>query len=904
MKLINPPWVSHDGGAIYSLDVHPYADKIVTCGQGDIGGNGLIVVWNSIPILNEDRDKNIPKILARIQHQAGVNCVRWSTDGTLLAAASDDKVVTVYEYGGRVKSSGTIGSKEILAVEKYRIVHNMHMHTMEVLSVEWSDDGRFLASGSMDNTVIIWNAKRLPEKVIVLDHKRDGHTAPVKGISWDPIGKYIATQSADKTVKCWKTDNWQCEKTVSEPFVESGQTTMFSRLGWAADGQFLFAPCAMNNQGPVCQIIRRKDWDSSMDLVGHRKAVTVVKVSKRLLHYVDYSGKKMQVSLLAVGSRDKSLSVWVFPLVKRPVIVMTRIFKHSIMDITWKGLDLVVCSQDGSVKYFVFSVKELGDLASIEQMGTECELLYKSKPPQFCEQDLNCATPGKLNSTFIDTAEQLVAKRKAEEATMDVDSTKSSFMEKIDAIQKRKTEELLEKRKEQVETRTNDGKRRIQPIFLASTVDDEPPATSVPATSTTTTTTTTVQASSNSEPTTEENVVTTGKVVAGKQSPPPKKTRLELTTDDSTADDSSDDCADITMSDDESAKDASAQPSSKGPAEQMMRADFKKPSLRLVDNTHIAVSDANTVLDTPEQKSTLTETVIGLIGDTVDIQNEWACTGTTTSKLTYTKKKEHVWSAFVGPPVAIVAANRLWTVVGCFDRTVRVYASTSGRLQSCLQLDSVPVRVGLNGNKMFALTQTGRFSSWDVEKCKALLSRQPISDCVSKDANLTSISLSPLGMPLIGFSTGNLFTFSTDMQCWHLVDSSSSVLRLCDSIEPYELGDGQLGKILKKRKRGVPALKVPAGVRSSVTENQLESWLASALITGCSTDYRRLLMTYAQQLIKDKSTIKLKELLTKFEGNGLICGLQKNALRQDIEDIVKTDPILATMITAKRNTII
>ncbi|KAK6048300.1 hypothetical protein COOONC_14195 [Cooperia oncophora] len=33
---------------------------------------------------------------------------------------------------------------------------------MEVLSVEWSSDRRYLASASMDNTVVVWNAKKLP----------------------------------------------------------------------------------------------------------------------------------------------------------------------------------------------------------------------------------------------------------------------------------------------------------------------------------------------------------------------------------------------------------------------------------------------------------------------------------------------------------------------------------------------------------------------------------------------------------------------------------------------------------------------------------------------------------------------------------------------------------------------
>ncbi|KHJ79024.1 WD domain, G-beta repeat protein [Oesophagostomum dentatum] len=195
-------------------------DKMATCGQGDVGGCGLVIIWNLRPIQSEKAYADITchKVLARIQHQAGVNCVRWSHDGALLACASDDKVITIYEYGGRVHSAGSIGSKGVVNVEKYRLSHTLHTHSMEVLSVEWSCDGRYLASASMDNTVVVWNAKKLPERVVVLDNTRGGHNGPVKGLSWDPIGKYLATQSADKSLRLWTTDNWQCDTVITKPF--------------------------------------------------------------------------------------------------------------------------------------------------------------------------------------------------------------------------------------------------------------------------------------------------------------------------------------------------------------------------------------------------------------------------------------------------------------------------------------------------------------------------------------------------------------------------------------------------------------------------------------------------------------------------------------------------------------
>ncbi|EYC01709.1 hypothetical protein Y032_0105g3697 [Ancylostoma ceylanicum] len=94
-----------------------------------------------------------------------------------------------------------------------------------------------------------------------------------------------------------------------------------------------------------------------------------------------------------------------------------------------------------------------------------------------------------------------------------------------------------------------------------------------------------------------------------------------------------------------------------------------------------------------------------------------------------------------------------------------------------------------------------KVQSKDVDKIKAILSRQSIADCVVKDANLTSISMTSAGIPLLGFSTGNIFTFSLDMNCWQIVDSLTPLMKLCDSIDGDELPDGPVGRLLKRRKR-------------------------------------------------------------------------------------------------------
>lgn len=66
-----------------------------------------------------------------------------------------------------------------------------------------------------------------------------GHTSLVKGVTWDPIGKYLASQSDDRSIIIWRTSDWQQERTITKPFLESGGTTHVLRLGWSPDGSYM-----------------------------------------------------------------------------------------------------------------------------------------------------------------------------------------------------------------------------------------------------------------------------------------------------------------------------------------------------------------------------------------------------------------------------------------------------------------------------------------------------------------------------------------------------------------------------------------------------------------------------------------------------------------------------------------
>ncbi|XP_039580235.1 protein HIRA isoform X1 [Passer montanus] len=457
------------GKPIFSVDIHPDGTKFATGGQGQ--DSGKVVIWNMAPVLKEEDEKNenIPKMLCQMDnHLACVNCVRWSNNGVYLASGGDDKLIMVWKRAAYIGPSTVFGSSSKLTnVEQWRCVSILRSHSGDVMDVAWSPHDAWLASCSVDNTVVIWNAVKFPEILATLK----GHSGLVKGLTWDPVGKYIASQADDRSLKVWRTMDWQLETSITKPFDECGGTTHVLRLSWSPDGHYLVSAHAMNNSGPTAQIIERDGWKTNMDFVGHRKAVTVVKFNPKIFKKKQKNGSSTKSSCpyccCAVGSKDRSLSVWLTCL-KRPLVVIHELFDKSIMDISWtlNGLGILVCSMDGSVAFLDFSQDELGDPLSEEEKSNIHQSTYG--------KSLAIMTEAQLSTTIIENPEMLKYQQRQQQqgdqknASMRDGSGNASAPKVASMVNGESLEDIRKNLlKKQVETRTADGRRRITPLCIA-----------------------------------------------------------------------------------------------------------------------------------------------------------------------------------------------------------------------------------------------------------------------------------------------------------------------------------------------------------------------------------------------------------------------------------------------------
>jgi len=86
-------------------------------------------------------------------------------------------------------------------------------HTGPVVIVAWSPDGTYIASGSEDNAIIIWNP--VDGKFI---QRLEGHTKTVRSIIWSKDSKTLFSCSEDGSVKVWnvKDNRITLETTIEE----------------------------------------------------------------------------------------------------------------------------------------------------------------------------------------------------------------------------------------------------------------------------------------------------------------------------------------------------------------------------------------------------------------------------------------------------------------------------------------------------------------------------------------------------------------------------------------------------------------------------------------------------------------------------------------------------------------
>jgi WD40 repeat protein/tetratricopeptide (TPR) repeat protein len=239
-----------------------------------------------------------------VGHGNGIRRISFSPDGEILASASTDNTIKLWQLDGTV-------------------LHNLEGHTDVVTDVSFSPNGQQIASASFDGTIKLWERNGTLQRSIPGEQEvfnsvtfspngeivaatttwtdriklwrtddgsllrmLEGHETWVMDSSFSPDGKILVSADYNGWIKLWRVDEGTLIKTFQ------GHEDRIYRIVFSPDGQ-KFASASMDKTIKIWNA----DGTLFKTLVGHDDKVSSLSFSP--------NGKT-----LASASNDKSLILW------------------------------------------------------------------------------------------------------------------------------------------------------------------------------------------------------------------------------------------------------------------------------------------------------------------------------------------------------------------------------------------------------------------------------------------------------------------------------------------------------------------------------------------------------------------------------------------------------------------
>jgi len=163
-------------------------------------------------------DKNNFRVIQTLKdHLSAITSIRFSPDGSYLISGSIDNTINVYQI-----SSGILKKSQTL-----------ERHSDEVYSVDFSGDSSIIASASRDKTINIWRRSQYGYYI----HKQclQKHSDIVRSVSFCQNAFLLASGGNDRTINIWQYafDKFYHTQTLS---IDYGKVTS---VDFSPDGRFL-----------------------------------------------------------------------------------------------------------------------------------------------------------------------------------------------------------------------------------------------------------------------------------------------------------------------------------------------------------------------------------------------------------------------------------------------------------------------------------------------------------------------------------------------------------------------------------------------------------------------------------------------------------------------------------------
>jgi WD40 repeat protein len=151
-----------------------------------------------------------PELVIQSGHSSRVNCAVFSPDHRWLASGSADNSIRLWDVDSGLELRALIG------------------HRNWVRSLAVNRNGELLASGSNDRTIKVWNIASGREMLTLA-----GHEGVVEAVLFSPDGRWIISGGADRTIRVWDAVSGRELQTLRN------STSEITALAMSPDGKSL-----------------------------------------------------------------------------------------------------------------------------------------------------------------------------------------------------------------------------------------------------------------------------------------------------------------------------------------------------------------------------------------------------------------------------------------------------------------------------------------------------------------------------------------------------------------------------------------------------------------------------------------------------------------------------------------
>ncbi|GBE75710.1 WD-40 repeat protein [Microcystis aeruginosa NIES-87] len=249
--------------------------------------------------------------------------ISFSPDGQVLASADSSGTVKLWQFDG-----DKFNPDPIYQIKAHDQVKG---EDQEIYKINFSPDGKFLTTASIDNTAKLW---RFDGQKIEFLRTLKGHTDSVWDVTFSPDSRMIATASSDNTATLWNLEGKEI-KTLS------GHKQGVLSVSFATYGQNKETVIATASDDNTIKLWNLKG-EEIITLTGHTNGVWRASFSP--------NGK-----FLATASRDNTVKLW--------NLNPQSLFGHTLdvfqVKFSSDGKTLATASKDGTVKLWSFDPQDI-----------------------------------------------------------------------------------------------------------------------------------------------------------------------------------------------------------------------------------------------------------------------------------------------------------------------------------------------------------------------------------------------------------------------------------------------------------------------------------------------------------------------------------------------------------------